>query len=283
MSKYLREKELKLWRIFGIVYFRKLIMAVEKWLHKKDRCYNSNYHIKGYSCEDIIKFYPFLCYNTYIHLLSNFFVVIYIIFRVLGFGSVVCIDIGAFFIFVLNTYCIILQRYNYLMICSLEEKYEKIRERKWRLMKKRAEQYLSVHYSLEYKKTDLAFLYRMNHALCTGENFFIGKKDLGTLERFSKMVNPISVNDSLFVNKTRERVIKDVLSDVYHKRMVYTKTEKRVDLVQKKFHQKSSLLDVQKVIFTDDDTEKAYIHSLGEKIFHCPKEAMLFFLYVLEN
>lgn len=283
MPEYFGEKELKLWRILGIVYFRKLVMAVEKWLHRNDKCYNSNYHIKGYSCEALVKFYPFLCYNAFVHLLSNFFVIIYIIFRVLGFGGVVCIDIAAFFIFILNTYCIILQRYNYLMIYCLKEKYEKIRKRKWLLMKKRAERYVSVQYSPEYKKTDLAFLYRMDHALCTGENFFIEKKDIGTLERFSEMVNPPIMNKPLFVNKIEERVIKDILSDVCHKKMVYTKTEKRVDLLQKKFHQKSSLLDIQKVIFTEDDTEKVYMRSLGERIFHCPKEAVSFFLYVLEN
>ena len=59
--------ELRIYEMLGIKHFRRLVFQLERFLHRKDRQQNLNYHIASYDPIAIKKFIKYLFYNGAIH------------------------------------------------------------------------------------------------------------------------------------------------------------------------------------------------------------------------
>lgn len=108
--------ELRVYRILGVNQFRKLILAFEKIRHFKDKRKNENYHLSNFDVISLERYNGFLIYNAFLHCVSLFFTVLYeVLSTAIEFRNVF-MDSSIVFLILLNVYCIMLQRTNYLKL-----------------------------------------------------------------------------------------------------------------------------------------------------------------------
>lgn len=125
-----KETEMKIYKALGVEYFRKGAFMLEKLIHKNDNKKNRNYHVENTTnSEGVDKFKKFFYYNGNIHL------------RNLVRGSLVLTGLIVFNVTPLvivplsiwllkDTYCVMLQRYNWLRVSIYEDKLKEREKRK---------------------------------------------------------------------------------------------------------------------------------------------------------
>jgi hypothetical protein len=148
MEKIMKNKKMdiekKIYELLGVKYFKKLVMLIpysltrlqnknedKSIIYQKVMKRSDNYNIGSVTdIEKIIGFKKYLKSNSYIHVIAEIMLIINLIGNYLTKTNV---SIPNFvFLTILNSYCIMLQRYNYLRLKPIieiyKEKKEKIKE-----------------------------------------------------------------------------------------------------------------------------------------------------------
>lgn len=116
--------ELRVYRLLGVNQFRSLILSFEKIRHFKDKQSNENYHPSALDVLSLERYSGCLIYNAFLHGFSLLLTVLYAgVSTIVGFRNIV-FDIGIVFLTLLNIYCIMLQRFNYLKLKEYLYRYE---------------------------------------------------------------------------------------------------------------------------------------------------------------
>lgn len=114
--------EMKLYEKLGVLYWKKFVLWVSVLgvRNPNDRK-GTNYYLKDLSLKSVKDFRKWLWFNALVHIFGFMYSAIWIIYIIINihlysfYASILFIIIHIIFL-ILNLYCIMLQRYNYLRI-----------------------------------------------------------------------------------------------------------------------------------------------------------------------
>ena len=123
--------ELSIYEFLGIEWFKKQTLKLEKIIHRKDKGYNINYHPQSNNLDGLKEYLKFLYYNGAIHVKNSvLYSVAIIISFLLPVQSLALINIIIIPLLITNLYCVMLQRYTGIRICSCIRAQEEINKKK---------------------------------------------------------------------------------------------------------------------------------------------------------
>lgn len=190
-----QRNEMTIYRLLGVDYFRKAILWHEKVKKRKHNRINENYHPLAMNVISLEKYDGFLLYNTILHCVSMFFVIIYY------FLSLTCglqnwiIDIFLTIISIFNLYCIILQRTNYLRIRGYSNKYYRHLQNK--ISPSNIEVMRQIYVNTpELLYSDYKVICRLKNALDGKMDCYISLADVENLKRIVKCVESLPQKNS---------------------------------------------------------------------------------------
>lgn len=248
--------ELRVYRLLGVNQFRKAILLFEKIKHRKDNRKNENYHPSSFDVFALEQYNGFLLYNAFLHIVSLLFTVVYaVLSTTIDFRNVV-LDLGMIVLTLLNVYCIILQRANYLMLKELRYKYYKRFLNRADLCRKET---LQKIYALEPQKlqADYEVLSRIRKALEGQVDCILTCADSESLKRICACFGSTSINK---VNrKNKETLEVGLIEKCYSTSGPYTALQVRADSLQRKLCVPGrKMLDRTAIITEDAECEMLY-------------------------
>lgn len=251
-----QRNEVKIYRLLGVDYFRKVIFWFEKTKNQKKNKKNENYHPAAMDVISLEKHSGFLLYNAFLHSVSMLFVIVYCILA-LAFGlHNLIIDIIMVVISLLNIYCIILQRTNYLKIKEYFCKYYN------RLYKKLAcfdNEIMRQIYANEPSLllSDYKVICNLKEAFDGKKDCYIGNADIDNLKRIQKCVEPLlQRKNSGRTNAVSDGRLLELCSSI---KGPYTLLQRRADYLQRRFRVSGrKLLDRTAIITEDAECELLY-------------------------
>lgn len=180
--------EMRIYEVLGVKIFRSLVFKLEKFIHRRDRGKNVNYHIKTYEPFAINKFIKYLFYNGAIHVRNIAVFLLSVICRYVVFHVVSVIDIFLWLLFLKDCYCVMLQRYNYLRI---QERCERIKDKQKKRIAAKADvlRSASSRYDWTFKESDLDFIKNLRRCIEEGKCIEISSEEVERLTRFSNLLN----------------------------------------------------------------------------------------------
>ena len=265
--------ELRLYRRLGVLPFRKLLFRVERLRHCKDGGRNKNYHMGRLSVYEAGRFEGYLLYNTFLHTLGLVLMVLFFVLKHLCYPVWHWAEWLLLLPFLLNLWCIFLQRYNLLRIRQLrihrrDVLKERVRREADRLYGKAAERC-----SAEQLRTDLELAERMLTVLRTGGAAVLEHEDAAGLERMG----------SLFAgSKKQGSGAEDPAVSLEAKSAPYTRVERRVSGLQRLFAPGSDILSPCSIVTADAETEAAFDRLFPRKTADSMEETICVLKDVME-
>lgn len=268
--------ELRVYGLLGVQQFRKAILLLEKIKHRKDKRKNENYHPSSFNVFALEQYNGFLLYNAFLHAVSLFFTVVYAaVSTTIEFRNVV-LDLGMIALTILNVYCIILQRANYLILKEFRYKYYMRFLNRTDLCRKET---LEKIYALEPQKlqTDYEVLSRLRKAFEGQADCILTSADSESLKRICACFESPSINK---VNRKNKEILEvGLIEKCYSASGPYTALQARADSLQRKLCLPGRKMLDRTVIIT----ENAECEMLYRKLF--PEDTIYnfclvcFFLY----
>lgn len=248
--------ELRVYRLLGVNQFRKVILLFEKVKHRRDNRKNENYHPSNFDVFSLEQYNGFLLYNAFLHIVSLLFTVVYaVLSTAIEFRNVV-FDLGMILLTLLNVYCIILQRANYLKLKEHRYKYYKRFLRRTDLCREEA---LQKIYALEPQKlqADYEVLSRIKKAFDGQADCVLACTDVESLKRLCACFESTSINK---VNrKSKETLEVRLIEKCNSTSGPYTALQIRADWLQRKLGVPGrKMLDRTAIITKDVECEKLY-------------------------
>lgn len=248
--------ELQVYCLLGVNQFRKLILAFEKIKHFKDKRQNENYHPTNLDVFSLERYNGFLIYNAFLHCVSLLFTVLYVVLSTAIVFRNLFMDFFIVFLTLLNLYCIMLQRTNYLKIKKHRNKYFKHFLKHTHLCKKETIQKV---YALAPQKlqTDYKVLCKLREAFEGQADCVLTHNDVESLQRISTCLDPTSVKK---INRKNKKVLPvGLLEQCNSTTRPYTALQMRADWLQRLFGVSGrKVLDRTVIITEDAECEKFY-------------------------
>lgn len=244
-----QQNEIKIYRLLGVDFFRKVILWFEKTKNRKKNRKNENYHPSAMDVISLEKHNGFLLYNAFSHSVSMFFVIIYCILALAFRLHNLIIDVIMVVISLLNIYCIILQRTNYLKIREYSCRYYN------RLFKKLAcfdNEIMRQIYTNEPSLllSDYKVICKLKEAFDGKKDCYIGNSDIDNLKRIQKCVEPLlQRKNSRRTNAVSDGKLLELCSSI---KGPYTLLQRRADYLQRLFRVSGRKLLDRTVIITED-------------------------------
>lgn len=248
--------ELQMYRLLGVNWFRKLILIFEKIRHFKDKQKNENYHPSNFDVFSLERYNGFLIYNTFLHCVSLLFTVLYAVLSITIAFRNVFMDLSIVFLTLLNLYCIMLQRTNYLKLKEYKNKYFKRFLKLVDLCKKETIQKI---YAAEPQKlqTDYGVLCRLRNAFEGQADCVLTHDDVESLQRISACFESVGTKNSKCKNKKDLAV--GLLEQCKSASRPYTTLQMQADCLQRLFGVSGrKMLDRTAIITEDAECEKLY-------------------------
>lgn len=256
--------ELRIYYLFGVNWFRKLILAFEKIRHFKDKQKNENYHPSNFDMFSIERYNGFLVYNAFLHGVSLLFTLIYaVLSTVIAFRNVP-IDLSIVLLTLLNVYCIMLQRTNYLKLKEYRNKYFKRFLKLSDLCKKETIQKV---YALESNKLqkDYELLCRLREAFEGRADCVLSHNDIESLQRISSCIEYAGVKNTSRKSKNREALPVGLLEQCDFASRPYTTLQMQADWLERLFGVSGrKVLDCTAIITEDAECERIYRELIPE-------------------
>lgn len=143
--------ESKIYEILGVKQFKKLTFKLEKYIHRKDKGTNKNYHLKGKDISAIENFKKYLYYNGFIHAKNSIFLITSLTIFILTVGFNYYL-IPFILLLIKDLYCVMLQRYNWI---KLNEYKEKLEQREKRKIEKEAKKIIKKEIPNDLERIDI--------------------------------------------------------------------------------------------------------------------------------
>ena len=219
-------RELRLLRKLGTRRFRSVLLALEKCNHASDGERNINYHPASTDEAAVQRYMGYLLYHTVLHGSAVLFGIVYIAFLLCLSGAIRWFLVPTGVLCVLNLYCILLQREEYLLIKEYRFRYgQRLKRRAW---------HLAVRIKVNTTEADdVCLTTGMLEALEKGGDFFLQDKDIPSLRRMAALVSGLTLHAE---EKTTDvAVSEDPVDFCRRKRALYDKKEIRAAFLQKYF------------------------------------------------
>ena len=252
--------ERRLYEFFGIRYFRKLVLRLESFRHRKDKSRNVNYHLQGSSVSSVKSFTGYLLYNAVCHVISLSFCVVYFAITGVVGTRYIALDISMCILLVINLYCIILQRYTYIKTRGFVEKMVNAKNKR---IADRIEQLLQKIEHREYSELqkELLLIERIQKSIHDGTECVIKECDVATLNDITKYAK-----DILGINNHEKRgedigiSLETAILRIPKQPLVINKITQRAAKLQSlfSFEKSSNVLFGFSIITETGDCENAY-------------------------
>lgn len=182
--------EAKIYEVFGVKIFRKCVFALEKWIHRKDKGRNINYHIASIDSTATKEFIKYLFYNGSIHVRNIVYYCIFCIIRYSLYPFFHYLDIIPLVFAIKDIYCVMLQRYNYLQIQLRLPRWEALQKAKLaRKVEKTVSTMKYVNYDDSFRQADYQLIQRLRKSVEKGESIVLSDEDRVAYERLSHILN----------------------------------------------------------------------------------------------
>ena len=251
-----QQNELKIYRLLGINYFRKVVLWLEKAKSRKKNRMNENYHPSAIDVISLEKYNGFLLYNAFLHSVSMLFVIVYCILA-LAFGLYnLAANVIIVIISLLNIYCIILQRTNYL---RFKEYFCRYHNRLFSKLSSFDTGVMRQVYANEPSLllSDYKVICNLKEAFDGKKDCYIGNADIDNLKRIQKCVEPLlQRKNSRRTNAVSDGKLLELCSSI---KGPYTLLQRRADYLQRMFRVSGrKLLDRTAIITEDAECELLY-------------------------
>lgn len=279
--------ELRLYRMLGVLPFRKFLFGVERLRHWKDGGKNKNYHMGKSSVGEAGRFEGYLLYNTFLHVVSLLLLAVFFVLKPIRYPGWHPWEIALYVLCLLNIWCIMLQRYNQLRIRQLRLRHSDLRAERVRRAAAKCISHLPEEYLPEQAEEDLRLVVRMQDGLAGGEVILLERKDADSLRRMSVLLGcaekkkhgpqtaPDDGSDSI-----------ETLAECYgeHARP-YSRIEKRVSGLQRLLSpgRRDRILSTCCVVTEDRETEEAFGALFPRDSLNAVEEKLLMIKAVMEN
>lgn len=181
--------EIRTYEVLGVKHFRKLVFALERLIHKRDKGHNINYHIPHQDIESFDAFVKYLFYNGAIHVRNILAILLYFFCKMVWFHHLHWFDLIVAVFLIKDIYCVILQRYNYLRIKKRKEVL--IIKRNEKIAREVAKIDISAveDYSYAQIKQDLQLVRRLRDGIYGRHSVVLSDEDIGRLNRLSYLLD----------------------------------------------------------------------------------------------
>lgn len=220
------KKELKVYELLGIKTFRKMVfkfcriiatpftLLIPKEERKKflDELKIINYNIGGYSSKNLHAFKKYLFLNSAIHVFALLYCIPAFL-KVIGGTASFFMSIIIPILIVINSYCIILQRYNYIRIKQVIKKitpYEEKQKTKIKEQIKELERSLDSHTYVIIKKNNQEKEVAIDELMqkATLEELKKYREYLNLLSLRCKLNNYVYQNNDFSLNLKENKILK---------------------------------------------------------------------------
>lgn len=178
--------EVKIYEMLGIKHFRMFVFKLEKFIHRKDKGRNINYHIQNNTLRGVNAFTKYLFYNGAIHVRNIVFILVYYLFRHILNRPIHWYDYLVLVFLIKDIYCVMLQRYNYL---RLNQHKQRIEARHTNVILQRAKQVDLRGCDAEELNRMATLLGRIRTAIDKQESIIITDEDIPTLNQLAEIMN----------------------------------------------------------------------------------------------
>ena len=258
--------EIFFYQILGIRYFQKLVFQLEKWRRRKDGGKNSNYHLYGIHYDRITRYFAFLAYNALIHLTGLASCTVLLAIRRFTGTLWEMTDWLILVAAVVNIYCLLLQRYNFLRLNAYRSSFIALRQA--RIQRKAAALFSAMpqEYDTELVKEDLNWLEELRAAVVTEHDFIIEEKDTCRMKRLTAWSDGAGLlkkfsNDRTSISETLKN------KKLFHLgSSLYSETERRVDSLQSLLcRRKVNIIAPYSIVTVGAESERAFSELLPIK------------------
>ena len=185
MKEKLIHLEVKIYEFLGVRRFRSLVFKLEKWIHRKDKGTNINYHIASHSPVALDAFIKYLFYNGTIHARNLIYFCVYAAVRIAFAWKFGWYDIVLLVLAIKDAYCVMLQRYNYIRIRERERRLQRKQEERIERRVQALKPGFLKRYDCSFIESDLAVVDKLRNSIARGESIIIGPEEQKTLERLA--------------------------------------------------------------------------------------------------
>ena len=241
--------ELRFYRRLGVLPFRKFLFRVERLRHWKDGGQNKNYHMGRLSVHEAERFEGYLLYNTFLHTLGLVLMALFFVLKHLCYPGWHWAEWLLLLPFLLNLWCIFLQRYNLLRIRQLRLRRRDVLEKRVRCEVDRLYHEAAEDCSEDHLRRDLELAERMLAVLRTGGAAVLEPEDAAGLARMRALLGGVG---------TRGRAVKEEAMSPVAKAGPYTRVERRVSGLQRIFAPGRDILSPCGIVTADVGTEVAF-------------------------
>jgi len=252
----LNEVEWRLYHLLGVEAFRKVVLWIERAKHYKDKGRNVNYHLSGFDVISLEKFNGFFLYNTFLHCVSLIFCVIYLILAV-AFGiHNRMMDMFMVLLSIVNVYCIMLQRANYLKMKKHCYNYYQRFYAKVSLCKEELLKIICIGKPQEIQ-ADYALICRLREAYLGKCDCILGASDIESMKRLYRCTGTFIPQTKML--KKRMLPEEGLLEKCSTVAGPYSALQKRVDWLQGIFGvTRRKMLGQTSVVTENASCEKLY-------------------------
>lgn len=180
--------EIRFYELIGVRFFRKLVFLLERFIHRKDKGNNINYHIPYKNIESLDAFIKYIFYNGAIHVRNTIAISLYFIIKFIMLHRLDWYDVFVGLLLLKDVFCVILQRYNYLRI--KQRKDILVKKRNQQIEREAAKVNLSVieNYTTNKIDEDLSLIYRLREGLANKASVTLSDEDVEKLSRLSLLL-----------------------------------------------------------------------------------------------
>jgi len=251
--------EMRIYYLLGVGHFQKATLWLEKIMHNRDNKSNENYHPSSVDFIALERHDAFLLYNAFLHCVSLSFIIIYTVFSIAIKFSCFVLEVIMLILALLNIYCIILQRTNYLRLKEIRYKYYNRCLKNVHLCKI---EMFHVIYSSAYHKLqcDYGVLSRIKMAFDGKKDCLLTNADLDSLKRISSCFEPMPKRKN---SPPKNSGLDDILIEKCTSTTgPYTKLQMRADNLQRKLNISGRRLLDRSVVITENAECELYYRKL---------------------
>lgn len=180
------DRELRLYECLGVKQFRALVFRLERFLHRKDKGTNINYHIAAHDPQAVDAFIKYLFYNGAIHVRNLVYLTVVFLLRYVVLGRFsLWVDPLLWLLWLKDVYCVMLQRYNLLRI---RQRSRRLKARRDARIDRRVRQAAACPPGPE-AEADLAYVRQLLRQLNERECILIREEDIPTLHRLNALLS----------------------------------------------------------------------------------------------
>jgi hypothetical protein len=181
--------EAKFYEICGVRLFRKCVFALEKWIHRRDKGTNINYHIASMDSTAAKEFIKYLFYNGSIHMRNIAYYCIFCTIRYSLYPFFHHLDVIPLIFAIKDIYCVMLQRYNYIQIQLRLPRLDELRQTRInRKIKKTIQAIENADYDDSIRQADFQLIQKLRMSVENGESIVLNDEDREAYERLSQIL-----------------------------------------------------------------------------------------------